>query len=166
LAGILSLSYSAKCGADGLHWEVAVSCLLDMHLRDAQPASVHSIFIPIVRICVCSTSSYKHIRNALPPTSTHTRKQKQEIDGLKRDTPTSCAFHARSHTLFVGGSSGNIVSYDTSLVLEELLSWQARVGAPHCRACIVFQMFLFSRTLSGLPGIHFHDVMCYVPGSF
>ena len=45
-------------------------------------------------------------------------------DGRKRDTPTCAAFHPPSHTLYVGGSGGEIVAFDTSGVLEGLLEWQ------------------------------------------
>jgi len=41
----------------------------------------------------------------------------------KRDTPTCCAFDAKSHTIFIGGTSGEIVAYDLKAIKGALLEW-------------------------------------------
>jgi WD40 repeat protein len=40
-----------------------------------------------------------------------------------RDTPTCCAFDPKSHTLFVGGTSGEIVAYDLKAIKGALIEW-------------------------------------------
>ena len=42
----------------------------------------------------------------------------------KRDTPTCCALDGSSHTLFVGGSAGEVVAYDLRVLKDRLLAWQ------------------------------------------
>ena len=40
-----------------------------------------------------------------------------------RDTPTCCAFHVQSHTIFIGGTSGEIVAYDLKAIKGALIEW-------------------------------------------
>jgi len=41
----------------------------------------------------------------------------------KRDTPTCCAFHPETHTIFIGGTVGEIVAYDLKAVKGALIEW-------------------------------------------
>ena len=41
----------------------------------------------------------------------------------KRDTPTCCAFNPDTHTIFIGGTVGEIVAYDLKAVKGALIDW-------------------------------------------
>lgn len=45
-------------------------------------------------------------------------------EDFTRDTPTSAALHAPTHTLYIAGSKGVVNAYDTSALLEALIQWQ------------------------------------------